>query len=160
MGTDLFMVDMQRGRDHGIGPYHNYYTKCTGKSVTGWNDLRDHFSAENLLLLSKIYESVFDLDLVVGVMLEKKDQTDYLGAVGICLMGEQFFRTKHGDRLFYAFAHSPTQINEIKSVTMAKIFCLTTNLTAVPQGAFAVENDGNPSVLCKDIDTFDYSLWN
>lgn len=43
---------------------------------------------------------------------------------------------------------------------MAKIFCLTTNVTEVPQEAFAVANDNNPSVFCKDIQTFDYSLWN
>lgn len=126
MGTDLFSIDMQRGRDHGVGPYHKYYTKCTKKFVKDWSDLRDNFAAENLLLMSTIYESVFDLDLVVGVMLENKDKTDYLGAVGICLMGEQFYRTKHGDRFFYAFSNSPNPFtNGMASPIQLKIISIS-----------------------------------
>lgn len=33
MGTDLFSIDVHRGREHGLSPYIKYYTECTNKKV-------------------------------------------------------------------------------------------------------------------------------
>lgn len=106
MGTDLLSIDIQRGRDHGIAPYHQYYSRCMKTKVRNWNDLRPSFSHENILILSRIYESVFDLDLIVGVMLEKKVY-NLVGDVARCLMAEQIYRLKYGDRFFYKFTNNP-----------------------------------------------------
>lgn len=106
MGTDLFSIDVNRGRDHGVPPYHQYYTKCTGRVVNEWDDLGDHFEQEHLKLLSEIYENVYDVDLVTGVVLEKRDNS-LLGVVARCIMAEQFHSLKYGDRHFYSFAANP-----------------------------------------------------
>lgn len=106
MGGDLLSVDVHRGRDHGIPPYHMLFTHCTGRKVRDWNDLQGYFSNENVKLLSKVYESVFDVDVVVGSMLEKRDYR-LLGVVARCIASKQFAHLKFGDRFFYSFLNGP-----------------------------------------------------
>lgn len=103
----MFSIDVQRGREHGIPPYIKFYTECTGIIVKHWHDLRADFTDENLELLSTMYESVCDVDLVVGTVLENRDHT-LLGVVARCVTGQQFERLKYGDRYFYSFRDSPT----------------------------------------------------
>lgn len=186
MGTDLFSIDIHRGRDHGVSPYYKYYTKCTGKRVKHWNDLSEHFDIENIVLMSKIYESVFDVDIVTGVMLEQRDNT-LLGVVARCIMGLQFHRLRYGDRFFYSSSANPrrfstgiqfyyfnskisyscfksmiffvAQMREIEKMTMAKFLCQNTNLTSVPENSFVVESKYNQVVSCDDNRHFDYTLW-
>lgn len=106
MGTDLFAIDVQRGRDHGVAPYYKYYLSCKGVTVNDWRDLRHDFSGEHLDMLKLIYESVFDMDLVTGVMMEKKVNR-IMGAVGRCIMVDQLYRLKYADRFFYKFSNTP-----------------------------------------------------
>lgn len=56
-----------------------------------------------------------------------------------CLIAEQFYRWKHGDRFFYEVAdqpHSftPEQLEEIKKMTLSRFICDTSdhivNITA------------------------------
>lgn len=57
-------------------------------------------------MLGSIYESVFDMDLITGVMLEKKINR-IIGVVGRCIMADQMYRLKYGDRFFYKFTNGP-----------------------------------------------------
>lgn len=108
MGFDLFSVDISRARDNGLPPYHVLYTKCTGKQVRHWNDLREHFDKDNLDLMERVYESVFDMDILPGTLMERRDFR-LLGVVARCMAAEQFNRLKFGDRYFYSFSDSPTK---------------------------------------------------
>ena len=38
-GTDLVAINIQRGRDHGLGGYTSYYEVCNDKTVTEFEDL-------------------------------------------------------------------------------------------------------------------------
>ena len=68
---------------------------------------------QNVDRMRKVYESVLDIDLTVGLLLEQKDGT-YIGPVGQCLLLEQFHRYKYGDRFFYDFKENPHQFNKGK----------------------------------------------
>lgn len=106
MGTDLFAIDIHRSREHGVASYSKHYTECTGIRVRDFKDLQADFSYENLRMLSQIFESVEDMDVVTGTMMEDRDHT-MTGVVARCMMGKQFHRLKYGDRYFYNSKDNP-----------------------------------------------------
>lgn len=46
VGSDALALDINRGRDHGIGSYVDYIGLRTGVPVNSWNDLRQHIKSE------------------------------------------------------------------------------------------------------------------
>lgn len=114
-GFDLFSIDINRARDNGLPPYHILFTKCTGIKVNSWNDLVGHFDMANLALMARIYESVFDMDALAGVLMERRDHS-LLGIVARCMAAEQFRNIKYGDRYFYSFSESPTKFTKGTSI--------------------------------------------
>lgn len=57
-----------------------------------------------------MYETVFDIDFVVGISLEYTK--DYLGPTSKCIIGTFFDRSKRGDRYFYTNKKSPNPFTE------------------------------------------------
>lgn len=108
IGMDMLAVDTARGRDHGLSPYHAYLELSTNGTIVvrEWNDLAVVFSAQSIDKLQQMYESVFDIDLLVGLLLEKKAGV-YTGPVGQYIIEEQFYRFKYGDRFFYSLVDNP-----------------------------------------------------
>lgn len=61
--------------------------------------------SQSIAKLKTVYNSVLDIDLLVGLLLETKNGV-YAGPVAQFIIEEQFYRLKHGDRFFYSFANS------------------------------------------------------
>lgn len=55
--------------------------------------------------MKTVYNSVFDVDPIVGMYLEIKE--GLLGPTTKCIWAEQFYRFKFGDRFFYSFQKGP-----------------------------------------------------
>lgn len=55
--------------------------------------------------MQSVYNSVLDIDLFVGLLLETKNGV-YAGPVATYIIAEQFYRFKYGNRFFYSFANS------------------------------------------------------
>lgn len=106
IGIDLFSIDMMRGRDFGVPPYIDFFTTCGLAAIKSWSNLKKYFSDRNFQLLKDIYEDFEDIDLLVGVMLERKS-CGQNGVIGACTVGELFARHKTGNRFFYSFKDSP-----------------------------------------------------
>lgn len=106
IGIDLFSLDVMRERDFGVSPYIDFFAKCGYPAIKSWKELKGYFSETNLQLLMRIYPDVDDIDLVVGVLLEHKS-FGRAGAIGACILGEQFYRLKTGNRFFHTFPTSP-----------------------------------------------------
>lgn len=106
MGIDLFSIDIKRARDHGVRAYVDYIPMClnTQTQINTWADLDTYFTPASLNILKLIYKSPRDIDLLVGVLGERR-LTAYtiLGKIGSCILAEQFRRFKFGDRFFYQF---------------------------------------------------------
>lgn len=105
-GIDLMSLDLMRGRDVGIQPYVKCFERCVGITIRCWCDLEPFISYEYWPLLREIYEHVEDIDLLVGVLAEKRVH-GLNGAIGACIFAEQFHSFKYGNRFYYEFEGGP-----------------------------------------------------
>jgi len=108
-GTDLFAINIARGRDHGIPDYYKYFEKlrtdpkCAllyqkwaesgGLSKTK-EKIEKLYKKENGL-----YESKNDIDLYVGILLETHLDDADIGPTGACIQMRQFRNLKDQGRM-------------------------------------------------------------
>ncbi|KPJ13122.1 Chorion peroxidase [Papilio machaon] len=167
-GMDLVAMDIQRGRDHGLASYNDYRETCGLKRAKSFQDLTGEIPQDRINALSQIYESVDDIDLFVGGIMEKSVKGSILGPTFQCIVAEQFYRTRIGDRYFYdngEMPHSftPEQLKEIKKASMARLICDNTDgVSYVQRKAFEMESVHNPKYSCTDYDAIpfvDLTAW-
>lgn len=106
VGVDGFILDVMRSRDTGTAPFIDYYQMCTNSVVKNWKDLKSHFETDHFELMQQLYKDVSDIELMVGILLEKR-RGNFIGKIGGCLVAEQFYRYRYGDRFFYAHPNNP-----------------------------------------------------
>lgn len=100
-GLDLLAFDIQRGRDHGLATYNDMRTFCGLPRANTWSDLSEYIPPKDIANLQRLYNTVDDVDLMVGGTLEQHVQGTLAGPTFLCILTEQFFRTRCGDRFFY-----------------------------------------------------------
>ena len=99
---DLIALNIQRGRDHGLRGYNDYRQECQVGRASSFSDLRNAMSGEAIAKLRSVYNSVDDIDLFAGAIMETPEyQGSYVGRTFLCLIGDTFARLKKGDRFFY-----------------------------------------------------------
>ncbi|CAG0923241.1 unnamed protein product [Notodromas monacha] len=129
-GMDLVALNLQRGRDHGIPSYNEYRAECGLRKAKDFDDLADFISFEAIANLKTLYESVDDIDLFIGGIVERPlfEGGGTVGPTFTCILGDQFARLKRGDRFYYeegnqAGSFTPEQLSSIRSVSLARIIC-------------------------------------
>ncbi|XP_031763861.2 peroxidase-like [Galleria mellonella] len=161
-GLDLIAMDIQRGRDHGIASYNDYREICGLTKATTFQDFSGEISQDRINALAQMYESVDDVDLFVGGAMERSVHGSMLGHTFQCIVAEQFYRTRIGDRFFYDNAEMPhsftsEQLQQIKKASMARLICDNTDrVYYVQRRAFEVENSFNPKYSCDDYNAIPY----
>jgi len=161
-GLDLPAINIQRGRDHGVGSYLAYRRACDLSP-----DLGD-IIPENSNRLTATYANMEDIDLYVGGMMERPVARGVVGPTFACIIGETFKRIKFGDRYFYGFSgetgsFSTGQKKELMKTTLARVLCDNSlGVTEVQPNAFRLPRGGNRRRSCADltrIPTMDLSPW-
>ena len=69
-GMDLVALNIQRGRDHGLPPYMDWRELCNLDTFDSWKDLATIFPSMEVARLQALYQTVNDIDLFVGALLE------------------------------------------------------------------------------------------
>lgn len=98
---DLRATDIQRNRDHGLPSYNDYREYCGLPRAQSWAGFRDFIPWKSIEKLQTLYESFEDVDLSVGAALETHVNATMAGPTILCIMTEQFYRTRVGDRFFF-----------------------------------------------------------
>ena len=166
-GLDLFALNVQRGRDHGLPPYNKWrefaQRKCevtTGR-VDSFGDLRNEMSQEQINALQSVYQHVDDIDLYAGGLAENLHHNAPTGPTFWCINKVQFVNYRHGDRFFYTNqgVFTPNQLREIQRITLAKIICRNGDIIdrIPPQVMKKVPN--NPLVFCSSLPGVDITKW-
>ncbi|KAL1490768.1 hypothetical protein ABEB36_013412 [Hypothenemus hampei] len=167
-GVDLAAINIQRGRDHGLRPYNEY------RQLIGLPRLRDfnEFGPEVGNKLRSVYESVDDIDLWVGGLLEEKVPGSIVGPTFRDIIADQFARLKKGDRYFFENdpainpGHfTPAQLEEIRKSSMSRIICDNSDKILLSrQAPYAFRKPsvpGNEFVDCRspEIPILDLTAW-
>jgi hypothetical protein len=155
------------GRDHGLPTFLQARKKCGFKAdFKTFDDLLEIFPKKNVDLLKSSYNSVDDIDLLVGGSLEtfKTIDSTLAGDTLGCAIGENYKRLMGGDAYFYSHKTNPHpftqgQINAVEAFTFLHLICKNSNLDSVNRIWFLFEMPSNPKVLCKDLQEFNFNAF-
>jgi len=175
-GLDLAAINIQRGRDHGISPYLKWREACGllkplshNGPIVSWEDFMEATGIDegNVIFLSEIYESPWDVDLFPGGMIELPVHGGLVGATFSCIIGQTFRNIRRGDRFWYENPDqfSLTQLESLRNVSLARVICDTSDSiqSIQPILFLAPHLQKNPHALCSDskaIPYFNLVPWN
>ncbi|XP_026807325.1 peroxidase-like [Rhopalosiphum maidis] len=165
-GRDLLTIDIVRGRDVGLQPYNIVRQFCGLPFANDFEDLVDLIHIKDIATLKELYNSVNDIDLMVGILLEKHSDGAIVGPTSQCLIADGFYRYKAGDRFFYDVQGQPgsftkNQLKAIQKITFGHVICATTNVDHVQSDIFKlVDHNLYPTSKLKCDDFYlDFEEW-
>lgn len=82
---------------------------------------------QNVQRLAALYECTDDVDLTVGASLEEHVPGTLVGPTFLCILREQFYRTRVGDRFWFENPSdtglSLEQLFEIRKASISRLLC-------------------------------------
>ncbi|XP_017085181.2 chorion peroxidase isoform X2 [Drosophila eugracilis] len=148
--ADILAFDIQRGRDHGLLPYHRYLESCVlSRPVNSWKDFENFIPKEGLDNLKTIYSSWADVDLIVGGISERPVRGS-VGPTFSCIISEQFVNVLKQHEQNPDHKHAQL-VREYSHFNGTKLLCLNSGLSAVPQNIFQLPSARNQMVSCADV---------
>ena len=158
-GGDLFAINIQRGREHGIGDYLSVRRWCRDNGY----DEPVTFMPGMQSMLETEYDHVNDIDLYVGGLAEEPLPGGVVGPTFGCILAEQFKRIKSANKFFYTNDNvfSNAQLKELQKLDLATVLCAAGQDTVtVPKDPFFLGSKaGNRLIRCDEIDYPDFSVW-
>ena len=105
-GGDLIARNIQRGRDHGLPSYSEFYQKYgpssdPNRDMSCWNRKPHSFTQENWDALKRVYAHPQDIELFSGGLLERKEPGMLVGPMFGKIIALQFEKLKDGDKFFF-----------------------------------------------------------
>ncbi|XP_003247028.1 peroxidase-like isoform X2 [Acyrthosiphon pisum] len=161
---DLLSVDIQRGRDVGVPPYTVVRKLCGFPEVNSFEDLLSIIPYYDVKSLKKQYATVYDIDLLVGALLEPPVGGGTVGQTAQCILADVFYRIRFGDRFFFDVRGQPgsyslAQLRTLRNIDLGHVLCATTELDEVPMDIFKTSRR-TPMMKCKNkLSKLDLSAW-
>ncbi|XP_018121404.1 peroxidasin isoform X2 [Xenopus laevis] len=163
VALDLAALNVQRGRDHGIPPYHDFRIFCNLSTVQTFEDLRNEIKNPDVReKLKRLYGSPLNIDLFPALMVEDIIPGSRLGPTLMCLLTTQFRNVRDGDRFWYENpgVFTAAQLTQIKQSSLARILCDNgDNITKVQHDVFRVAEFPHGYISCKNIPKMDLRVW-
>lgn len=138
-GLDLASLNIQRGRDHGLSDYNSVREAYGLQKISDFNQM-----AANQIHIDKLvsmYNSVDDIDLWVGGLIEAHQPGAMVGELLQTVMREQFTRLRDADRFWYQNLFTGAELAELEATTLKDIIVRNTRIEAseIGSSAFLVE---------------------
>ncbi|MBL0928002.1 MAG: peroxidase [Phycisphaerales bacterium] len=158
-GFDLGSLNIQRGRDHGLGDYNTVRADFGLPRVASFSQISS--SPTVAAKLQALYGSVDSIDPWVGMLAEDHAPGASVGATHLAVIIDQFIRLRDGDRLWYQNTpFPPSELALIEGTRLSDVFKRNTGITKLqPNVFFAAEInpacpgdlDGNGTVGANDL---------
>lgn len=129
-GLDLVALNIQRGRDHGLGSYNDHREAYGLPRVTRFDQISNNVEVQNRL--AELYESPDKIDLFIGGLLEENVKGTMVGPLFRAILSDQFSRLRDGDSHWYETKFSPSQVEEVSLNTLSRIIERNTDLEDLP----------------------------
>lgn len=134
-GFDLFALNIQRGRDHGLPSLNAMRSamKELGYPTDPYQSINDiTTNPDHRQQLTDAYGTVDKVELFVGGLLEDKASNSMLGDTFTCIWAEQFRRFRDGYKLYYEIDDffSAQDRASIKATTLKDIIVRNTDIPA------------------------------
>ncbi|MGD1702942.1 peroxidase family protein [Dapis sp. BLCC M229] len=148
-GSDLPSLNIQRGRDHGLGSY-NDAREALG--LTRKNNFSDISSDQEVVAaLESVYDSVDDVEIWVGMLSEDNLPNASIGELNEALLEEQFTRLRDGDRFWFGidtdldtWELGNESVSEwLEDLQLSDIIHLNTGIQSISENVFFVEDDND-----------------
>ncbi|XP_073472848.1 myeloperoxidase-like [Aquarana catesbeiana] len=162
IGFDLAAINLQRGREHGLPGYNSWRRFCGLSAPRNLDELATVLNNKPLARkLMDLYGTPENIDLWIGGVSEPLVPGGRTGKLLTCLIGDQFRRTRDGDRFYYEndSVLSKAQKSSIEKVTMSQVICANTNITEIPLNVFFGNQYPADFVSCSRIPALDLSPW-
>ena len=140
---DLAALNIQRGRDHGVGDYNTVrraYGLAPAESIA---DISSDPSVQQAL--THAYDDIGDLDLWTAALAEDHVAGAMVGETLQTIISDQFRRLRDGDRFWFEndpyFLANPGLLDEVRSTTLADIIRRNTPIDdEIQDNVFIVES--------------------
>ena len=145
---DLASLNIQRGRDHGLGDINEIRVDLGLSAYTSFLDLTggDVDLANDF---ASVYSSIDDVDFVIGGLAESSFNGGLLGETFNTIVSDQFIRSRDGDRFFYLndLDHLVAFDSNIESTSLSDIIRRNSTISSVQDDVFIVESEAVPEPL-------------
>ena len=140
---DLPALNIQRGRDHGVGDFNTVRIAYGLPPVESFTDISSNPTVPKDLLLA--YRVVHNLDLWPAALAEDHLPGAAVGETLHAIISDQFSRLRSGDRFWFEndpyFLDNPGLLGEIGRTTLAKIIRCNTPIGGEIQDSVFVTKD-------------------
>ncbi|XP_072938536.1 peroxidase-like [Epargyreus clarus] len=163
--SDVIAIDIMRDRDAGLQPYNAYRKLCGMKPAHTFEDLHDTIDEDKVEILSRYYDIVDDVDLMVGIYMERMIPDGFVGPTLYCIMKHNLLLWRHSDKFFFEHGGFPAaltnrQLQEVRNTGIARIICDNgIGVTHVPSHPFLRHSPSNDFVPCKKVPGIDLTKW-
>ena len=140
---DLAALNIQRGRDHGVGDYNTVRQAYGLPAVESFADISSDPAVQQALMLA--YGDVHDLDLWTAALDEDHVPGAAVGETLQAVIADQFRRLRDGDRFWFEndpyFLANSEVLAQVRRIILASIFrCNTLSEGEIQDNAFIVKD--------------------
>ena len=163
-GKDLFAINVQRGREHGLRGYNDYREYYGMQRANSFDDFKE-IKPELRMKLAELYNHVDDVDTYAGGLAEDHVEGGQVGPLFAHMMADQFRDIKKGDRFYFENGGTETifthvQLDELRKLSLASLICSCTDTDSLQASVFENSSRKNHRIDCGMVYTLDFELWN
>ncbi|MFK7884329.1 MAG: peroxidase family protein, partial [Phycisphaerales bacterium] len=125
-GFDLVSLNIQRGRDHGLGSYNDVRDRFNLDRIESWDDFGS--DSEVRSAFAGVYDSTDDIDPWAGMLAEPHRQGALVGETHFRVLRDQFRRLRDADRFWYEASLPPQLIQQVEQTSLADIIRRNTSI--------------------------------
>ncbi|MDN3567330.1 peroxidase family protein [Paeniroseomonas aquatica] len=152
VGQDLAAINIQRGRDLGLGTLNQTRVSLGLEAYTDFAQITS--DAGTLAGLRTAYATVDEIDLWTGGLSEQAKGASFLGETFSRIVGDQFVALRDGDRFWYQNqGFDAATLSAIEHTSLSDIILRTTDTQYLQGDIFSYYERHAPGVAPEDPDS-------